>query len=60
MVYYKLSIQVIVRAFVWDFEGSQRVPYVPNGVPSKIHECMKVETSSNMKFFKLCPREEKP
>ena len=22
-----------VRAFVWDFEGSQRVPKVPSGVP---------------------------
>ena len=22
-----------MRAFVWDFEGSHMVPYVPNGVP---------------------------
>jgi hypothetical protein len=22
-----------IRAFVWDFEGSQMDPYIPNGVP---------------------------
>ena len=22
-----------MRAFVWDFEGSQRIPKAPNGVP---------------------------
>jgi hypothetical protein len=27
---------VHMRAFVWDFEGFQRVPKFPNGVPQRI------------------------
>jgi hypothetical protein len=33
-----------MRAFVWDFEGSYRVPKVPNGVPqtkNDIGQCMR-------------------
>jgi hypothetical protein len=25
-----------MKAFVWDFDGSQRVPYVPNGAPRQV------------------------
>ena len=25
-----------MKAFVWDFEGSHRVPYIPNGVPLRV------------------------
>ena len=44
----------------WDFEGSCRVPKVPNGVPNEVHarstKWMEVEISSNVKFFKLYPK----
>ena len=34
-----------MRAFVWDFKGSHRVPYVPNGVPPEAHPMASTQAS---------------